>query len=353
MSLASLQAGRPRTQAALCGLAALALTLLVFGPCLWLMTRYNPGTFQWDRAHSFLLQCEHPLRTDVEPAMVWRLLPPLLCHALGLKGCIPLLLPLVGVGLLTWYVARLLLTRLADLRFAFGGTLLLTTSSATLVPLHWLGMNDAWVWLSLLVAAFNRSRLALPLTCLLAPWVDERFIIGLPLALLVRHLDDTEPPSWRSLLGHLCFLLPYAGLRISGTLLGHAAGASGAFSDYIRNSFAATIPWIPLAWWMAFRLAWLPLVYAFQQKGRLLLLTSTGTLCLMALLAADLSRSAAILLPVLLLGLFHFAKQHPEKAPRYALNLALLNLAVPAAHIVYTKLTLISPLPLELWRLLH
>jgi len=353
MSLNRLRSASPHTLAALCCLASLALTLLVFSPCLWLMTSYNPGTFQWDRAHTFLQQCEQPLRTDVEPAMVWRLLPPILCHCLGLKGRLPLLLPFAGVLTLAWYLAHLLVSRVRDLRFVFGGTLLFTTSSGILVPLHWYGMNDAWVWLALLLVAFSRSALALPLTCLFAPWVDERFIIGLPLALLVRHLDNVRPLNWRSLLVQLCFLFPYAALRLSGIRFGHTAGASSASSGFIRNAFETTIPWIPLAWWMAFRLAWLPIAYAFHQKGRLLLISSAATLCVMVFLAADLSRSAAILIPVLLLGLFHFAKQRPELAPRYTLALALLNLAVPAAHIVQTKITLISPLPIELWRLLR
>jgi hypothetical protein len=67
-------------------LACLALGMFFFAPQLWLMTEYQPGTFQWDRARTFLLQCEIPLRRDIEPAMHWRLLPPLVCHALHLRG---------------------------------------------------------------------------------------------------------------------------------------------------------------------------------------------------------------------------------------------------------------------------
>lgn len=34
-------------------LPCLALTLFAFSPRLWLMRTYLPGTFQWDRAHTF------------------------------------------------------------------------------------------------------------------------------------------------------------------------------------------------------------------------------------------------------------------------------------------------------------
>ena len=36
--------------------------------------------------------------------------------------------------------------------------------------------------------------------CLLTPWVDERFVLGFPLALLVRWLDTSEDLSARALL---------------------------------------------------------------------------------------------------------------------------------------------------------
>jgi hypothetical protein len=72
------------------------------------MRQYMPGSFQWDRAHAFLLQCEHPLRHDVEPAMLWRLLPPLAAHALHLPGNTPLIIPWLGLLAATGYVAVLL-----------------------------------------------------------------------------------------------------------------------------------------------------------------------------------------------------------------------------------------------------
>jgi len=128
----------------------LALSVTFFAPRLWLMRHYVKGSFQWDRAHTFLLQCEQPMRRDIEPAMHWRLLPPVVCHALRLPDNTPLALPWLGIVAATAYVAVLLRRRMDDGRFVLGGTLLFATTSAVLVPVGWLGMNDAWVWLGLL-----------------------------------------------------------------------------------------------------------------------------------------------------------------------------------------------------------
>jgi hypothetical protein len=46
----------------------------------------------------FLKPCEQPFRQDVEPAVRWRLLPPLVCHALGLKGNRPLAFCWLGLA---------------------------------------------------------------------------------------------------------------------------------------------------------------------------------------------------------------------------------------------------------------
>lgn len=339
---------------AACALGSLALVLLMFAPRLWLMRSYLPGTFQWDRAHSFLLQCAAPLRRDVEPAMLWRLLPPLLCHALGLTGSSALVLPFVGVVILVVYVAVLHRRRLNDLRFIFGGTLLFTTTSCVLVPLHWLGVNDAWVWLALLAVAFSPARWPIAVACLLAPWVDERFVIGLPLALLVRAADRGEAFAWRAaVLPGLC-LLPYAGLRLA---VASDGAASGVTREFLRHSVlhqaVLIAPWAPLGWWMGLRAAWVPAAYALSRRrwvlGAAVVLTALASLAL----AADLSRSIAVVEPVAMLGVFLAAQRWPERAPAGAFALGCAGLLIPAAHVVGGKLDLISPLPLELYRLLR
>ena len=344
---------RPVVVAGVC----LALSVLFFAPRLWLMTEYLPGTYQWDRAHTYLLQCEHPLRRDVEPAMLWRLLPPLVAHACALPGKTPLALPWLGVIACLVYVAVLFRRRLPDPRYVYGGTLLFATTSAVLVPVGWFGINDAWIWLGLLAVSFGESAWALPLACLLCPWVDERFIIGFPLAWIVRRLGRNEPIFSRASLAWL-WLLPYIAVRLALSRLYPTHGAEWSFFWFLLLHHAASVaPTAPLGWWMGLRAAWAALAYSawVTPPGRRLLAAATfaATVGAALVVASDLSRTIAMVLPAALWGCFELARRAPTLAPRVLLVAGLVNLAIPAAHVVYTKIDPISPLPIELFRVLR
>ncbi|MCX6950541.1 MAG: hypothetical protein NTX39_12870 [Opitutae bacterium] len=334
-----------------CG--SLTLSVLFFAPRLWLMKVYVPGSFQWDRAHTFLQQCEQPLRRDIEPAMLWRVLPPLVAHALHLPGRTPLVLPWFGLLAATTYAAVLLRRRLDDTRFIFGGTLLFATTSAVLVPVGWLGMNDAWVWLGLLVVAYGRAKWSVPLACLLCPWVDERFIIGYPLAWLVARQERNEPIMGRPLLTTL-WLLPYTAIRL---LINRQDESADAFVHQQLTTSLQLLPLVPLGWWMGLRAAWAAVAYALWDFSRSRLagtgLALLGTLGISVSLASDLSRSVAIATPLVLAGCFALARRHPAQAPRVLLILGVINLLIPAAHLTYVHIDPINPLPIELFRLLR
>jgi len=333
------------------------VVLSVFAPRLSLMLEPFPGTFQWTRGFTYLQQCEQPFRTDIEPAMHWRLLPPLIAYHFGLTGHSPFVLPWLGAIAATVYVAVLFRRRLDNWRWVAGGTLLFASSSAILVPLHWLGLNDAWVWLGLLAVSFGRARWSLPVACLLCPWVDERFVIGFPLAWLCGLLCGSRRWSVRDLLSGL-WLVPYLMTRIIVSLQVPADTANTlGFLQNTASSFAPMAPWVPLAWWMGFRAAWLPLAYATSavpaNQRTITAITLVVTLATTVFLAADLSRSIAILTPLVLFGCFSYATRHPAAAPGLLFKLSLFNLLLPAAHVVYNKFDLISPLPIELIRIIR
>jgi hypothetical protein len=335
---------------------SLLLCLFFFAPRLWVIASDAEGAPQLVRARTFLAQCEQPFRVDVEPAMRWRLLPPFIAYITGLRGRAALVLPWLGIVVVTTYVSSLFRSRLPDWKFVFGGTLLFSTTSAVVFPLGYLGMNDAWVWLGLLTVAFGRSRWSLPLACLLCPWIDERMIIGYPLAWLVRCLDRREPflgPSVASCL----WLIPYVIARL---VLGGAPGLDSTSDNFIRAAAAANVPLVgllPLAWWMGLRAAWLPVAYTFPSTSGpqrwMYATTFAVTLIVTWLLASDLSRSIAIVIPAILLGSFEFARRHPTVAPRALLGLGCVNLFIPAATVIFKTIDPINPLPLELYRLLR
>lgn len=335
-------------------LAAFALVLAFHAPRLWLMDAYRPGTFQWDRAHTFLLQVQAPFRDDIEPAMRWRLLPPLLAHLLRLPGNTALAIPWIGAIAAAAYFARTLQARLKDARFVFGGTVLYASTSAGLVSLHLYGVNDAWVWLALMAAAFSPSRAVIVAACLLAPWVDERFIIGLPLAWLTRISDRRVGLFDRELLWFAPVAV-YPLARLAGAGAGFqtetgflAAGLAG---------FATYAGLIPLAWWMGLRAAIAPIGYVFTQvppaRRWQLGAALVGTALVMAILAYDLSRSVAISIPLVLLGAVMFAERRPDLAPRAAIWLAVAGLLLPTAHVVGRKIDPIENIAVEAMRLIH
>ncbi len=350
-----LDARRPRDLALIVA-GCVLLSILFFAPRLWLMREHVPGSFQWDRGHTYLQQCEQPLRRDIETAMQWRLLPPLVAHNLGLQGLVPLVLPWLGVLALLGYVAVLHTRRLPNVQFVFGGTLLVATTSGVLVPLGWLGINDAWVWLGLLAVAFGQVRWTIPAACLLCPWVDERFLIGLPLAWVIRCLDKDAPLLSRRLF-LAGWLLPYVALRLA---FGGNPATNSAASQFLAQQWRSVlfiVPMAPLGWWMGLRVGWLGVAYgAFAQPvGRRWVtgLVLGATLALSAFLASDLSRSVAIALPAVLLGGFALARRAPLYAPQIMFGAGIGNLLIPAAHVVLTQVDPINPLPVELFRLLR
>lgn len=342
---------------ALIVIACLILSASFFAPHLWLMQHYVPGSFQWDRGHTFLQQCESPLRRDIEPAMYWRLLPPLVAHTLRLPGNAPFALSWLGALAAATYVAVLLRRRRDDWRYVMGGTLLFATTSAVLVPVGWLGLNDGWVWLGLLSVAFAPGPWALPLACLLAPWVDERFIIGFPLAWLVQHADRNRPISWRSFTVW-AWLLPYVALRLwLSSRDAVAAQAGRAIMAGAPAVALAVLPFAPLGWWMGLRAGWVAVGYGsatLPGSWRWILPTAAiATAGVMLALAGDVSRSIAILTPFMLLGCFLYAQRHPASAPRALLTLGVVNLLIPAMHVVAPHYDRIDSIPVELFRLLR
>ncbi len=347
------------SNAKLAGIVALSLALSVFffSPVLWVVRQPTPGSYQWDRALTFLRQCEEPLRKDIETAMQWRLLPALAAHTLRLPGYVPLVLPWLGAVVASAYVAVLFRRRCADQRVILGGTLVFVSTSAVIVPFGLLGLNDAWVWLGLLAVAFGRARWALPVACLLCPWVDERFIIGFPLAWCVARIDLSEPIFSRALLDGI-WLFPYAALRLYLSHLGvGVAGAQAGFLSYVLSSFPGIAPLIPLGWWFGLRAAWVGVGFAlFSCPARYRVfggLTLLATLSVTAVLAHDLSRSIAILVPLVLLGGFTFIRLHLGLAPRVLLLTGIVGLLLPAAHVIYHTIQPISPLPIETIRVLR
>jgi hypothetical protein len=234
----------------------------------------------------------------------WRLLMPLVGHELGLApgvvlalapvGCVVVLALLIGLGRargLPW-------SECAMLAVVAGASSWFFTSTG------WLGYYDSWLVFGLLVVAWVPSRWLLWLACVLTPWIDERFVLGFPLAILVRVIVRglaTEA-------GVACLLIAgYVALRL------RLAGQAGSMSlaEYWQAIDARIPAWrFVFGAWEGLRAGWIlalaaPLILVRRQRVLAGLLLAAGivvTTVTGLASANDLSRAMAPVVPVVPLG---------------------------------------------------
>ncbi len=342
---------------------SVAIALFFSAPKLWIFAQPAPGSFEWSRALTFLAQCRDPFAGALEPAMRWRILPPLVAHTLGWTGTSALLIPLIGIGgfMVAWSV--FCLRWLGD-RLDTALVLTVTaTSAALLTPFHWLGINDGWYLLGLAAVAGGRGPASLLLPGLLAPLVDERFLFGLPLALNCRFWLSAPAHGWlRPTALALGSLVPYL-LARGGWVFINGDPTSGSFVRTALEILPRYLSYGWIGWWHGLRAGWLlcaaALVGAWLSWGsRGLLATAAAALLGMGAitaLAADLSRSVGLLVPLLLMGAVALrrARLSPTAVTFTLTSMAAFNSVTPLLLVTYTKIIPTWPLPVEIFRLLR
>ncbi|MCC6579756.1 MAG: tetratricopeptide repeat protein [Phycisphaeraceae bacterium] len=354
MDLAGLKLNRP-LRAAMLATAVFLLVNACFSPrfVMWRGLSLGIGyKLELSRAAETLRLIDDPFHYRPGPDNLpirWRLLMPLVWHALSLPKGLFLAMPHLGGLLACFLVAAILLRRTGRAGLTFAATVCFAANDWFMVSMGWLTYFDSWTMLALVLIALRRSRVELALTCLLTPWIDERFLLFLPLALLLRSsCDDTMDVRaiWRSLARDAAIagaaIAVYGVLRL--LLMRHGmAGAGATYGQVLRNNLIAH----PLSqrWpgvWYSLRAAW-----AFP----LLLLARTWScrpcwmfwlmLTLIALgvamgltTAGDISRTISLLaltVPVAVLQL----RRPDAKYVRWSLAAILAaQLALPACHYV-------------------
>lgn len=354
-----------------CGTALLviAVTLFFFAPHLWAFVEPTPRSFEWDRALGFLQQCRHPWDPDVEAALRWRLLPPTLSYWLGLPGKSPLALAWLGVVILLAQIHGNLRRLGVAPRPRLATLFLVAGSGGVLTSMHWLGINDGWYLIGLVAVTLGRSWRSLVVPCLLCVWVDERFVVALPLAVICRTIRNPNGELDESVMGLMrrlaaviwpcaLALLPYGIVRISLSI-GDDDLANGWFLRTIASEFVTWVSAAPLGWWMGLRAAWLPLFTGLRDVATARGILSGG-LCAGAVLvtlggsivlASDISRTTILLLPGVLCGSISLART--RRGERMLVAAAGAGLLLPAMHVSATRAEPLHWLPLELCRLLH
>ena len=313
-------------------------------------------TYYVARGH-FVTEQARDLGTEIGDAnhkiVRWRLLMPALGHVLGLPpwlllglaqaGCLGLVVALVAIGLRPtpsdrpWWEAACL-------------GLVAGASAPFFTSMGWLGYYDAWLALALLAVAFAGPRRLVVLACVLAPWIDERFVIGLPLALCVRRLAQSGEPTprltWLKAQALVPFLLVTAYVLLRLKLGG--SGGSQTIGQYLDQFvFAEKIPFAQRLFgaWQGLGAGWLLVLAAVLGAWRWsgaarraeagLLAAGVVLTALVGLFTAlDLSRSMVLLVPVVPLGWRIAARTAWWRTFYAAPVLALAAYLTPASNVI-------------------
>jgi TPR repeat protein len=284
----------------------------------------------------------------------WRLLPPAVGRMLRLPDWMTLGLAHVGCLVLILALTRFAVRRGPEgpgrAREAFAFAVVAGATGPFFTSMGWLGYYDSWLALGLLTVAWSGRRRWVWLACVLTPWVDERFVLGLPLALVVRGLlEEGTWPAWRwwraQALVPVGLVVAYAGVRLQ---LGGVAG-SQTMSDYLRSFVFGRD--IPLAMrvqglWQGLRFAWVPIVgfVLACSVGRfggmrapwrhVLAAGVVGTAVVGMWTVLDMARSMVLILAVVPLGWWWCVRQGWWRRYHVGPGLAVLALTVPAHHVV-------------------
>jgi hypothetical protein len=356
-------------------LAAFVLVLVFFAPRFiywpWLdldSSEHYPPDF--NRAIDTLRQVEHPFVAITNPTnrvINWRLLFPILGHYLHLPQLAFLSLPAVGCLLVLGYVAHLVRRESGAGWAALVAAALSGTTSWFFVSTGWLAYFDAWCVLGMLIASFGRSKVVTGLACLLTPWVDERFVLSLPLVVIVRVSSSNQVEGGflsRFLsdgLRYFALVVPYCGLRLFALATAQDEGSA----VHIRGHFATVHhPWqVADGLWSGLRGLWVFVALApalLIWKGRavqagLLLLGILLTLAMSVPMAHDLSRSTATMMPAAVLGIMLLVRASPSLATWPLVMVLAFNLLTPARHVIegWDFSVTIFPLHFELDRFHH
>jgi len=313
-------------------LAALC-SLFFFSPRLPVFTEAMPGTFEWTRGLYFLAQPAGAPTDITEPALRHRLLPVIAAKVFGLSDYSAFAIGWLGVLLLLAYVYLRARSLSGNGRVAVSSVFLFASTRSVITIFGLLRIPYSWWVLGLLMLALEPSCKMVAVASFLTPWINERFLTGIPIAYLTRWLVTrvTLGQAKKFSTSITVTLIPYFAWK----LYSYFGLTSDTSSLFISTDFLQWASMGPHGWWMAYRLYWAFLVAS-------VILTNTSKIkpiytlaifipvALFTLLtAADISRSATVAAPLLLSGLLLTFRTNPEPTQEALPLIAAANPQLP------------------------
>jgi hypothetical protein len=359
-------------RATVLGFAATALIVLFFSPSWVSFAAWRAMPQQYGdlvavrRAVAVVQQIADPtmeIRDPIHGIVRWRLLFPTLGHLLHVPPAAVLLLSPLGYVLVLSLLIRCAHRRGLPWLECTQMAIVVGCASWFFVATGWLGYFDSWLVLGLLVVSFSPAEGMILAACALTPLVDERFVLGFPLAMVVRWVDDerggttlSEFALWllREAARPALVVLLIVAVRFS--LIGR--GGSDSLATYAHRVAFARLSVERLLWgaWEGLRVGWFLIGAAVvilakrgNKFGALVLavgvvMTTTAGLAI----ANDLSRSATLAITVVPLawGVARTTAIWRRAGVRWALLVAALVL--PAHHVVSDFILPVNGLWVEL-----
>lgn len=301
-----------------------------------------------------------PVTDTIHRILETRLLVPVIAHVLHLPAVAvfagPYLLSVVAVAQMLVYARRRGLNRLTSL----GIVVLLTTCGWFISSTGWLGYYDSALLIGLLTVAHSRPRWALWLACLLTPWLDERFILALPLAFATRWLggvDDffSQDPTTRArfraeaiAVAALTALYLSVRFTIAQPADPHTLPEYLAGQETLKIGLARHLRGL----WESLRFGWCGVIaglYFLRPAGApwrwILWIGIAVTTLVSQLIANDLSRAMIFFTPFALEGLIRGGLHWAPRAKRILIPLATAACAIPTGIVVTDYVLPVKPLP--------
>lgn len=316
------------------------------------------GMLEVRRGAATLEQVAHPgapISDPLHAAIQWRLLFPLIAHVLDLPAPAFFGLAYIGCIGVLGFLVTLLRRRGAGWSDTALAVTMLGAASWFFTSTGWLGYWDSWLAFGLLIVAFADSQWAFWAAFVWTPWVDERFVVAAPLALLCRVIDrrlnrpaEAPPFSWRRELGVPAALTAvFLVVRLGALASASSAGATAGGYLAGRHFLDAPLSRILLGVWEGLRAGWFFVAAAiglswsrrsrFRSGGAVLAAITIALVVLGLATAQDYSRSITMVLPVAVLGACAWVRSTvPWRRSALGIGTAVA-LLLPAHHVMNDK----------------